>query len=69
MATVEVGPGGVHDDLEVLKGHSYFHANSYQRLGVEQMHEESSLHRLKRAAEIAVSAPASLLSSLFLSQH
>ncbi|KAK9862797.1 hypothetical protein WJX84_005916 [Apatococcus fuscideae] len=67
MATVEVGPGGVHDDLEVLKGHSYFHANSYQRLGVEQMHEESSLHRLKRAAEIAVSAPASLLSSLFLS--
>lgn len=57
MATVEVGPGGAHDVMEVPEGSSYFHANTFQRLQVAQLHEESSIHRLKRAAEIPVSCP------------
>ena len=62
MSMVEVGPGGAHDVLEIPEGSSYFHANTFQRLQVAQLHEESSIHRLKRAAEIFVSCPSHVFS-------
>lgn len=51
ILNIEVAPNGLYS-VRPIGAEAFFHANQYQTLVVPQLYGNSSLHRLKRAAEL-----------------